>query len=91
MPFGLGQRTAVGIPINAMPSTAGAAIAHRRADVLVETANFWTATFHLAPGVMKSLTYRVFGMSDRFIDYGFVTNNPLLLVAKAVASTLIFF
>lgn len=41
------------------------AIKHRRADVLVGTANFWTSAFHLTPGLMKSLTRRVFGMSDR--------------------------
>lgn len=41
------------------------AIEHRHTDVLVGTANFWTTAFYLAPGVMKTLTRRVFGMSDR--------------------------
>ncbi len=41
------------------------AIQHRRADVLVGTANFWTTAFHLAPGLMKPLIRRVFGMRDR--------------------------
>lgn len=41
------------------------AIQYRRDDVLVGTANFWTAAFHAAPTVMKPLVRRVFGMSDR--------------------------
>ena len=41
-------------------------IQHRRADVLVGTASFWTTAFHLAPGLMKPLIRRVFGMRDAF-------------------------
>ncbi len=57
MPFGLGQRTAVGIPINA--------IAHQRVAVVAETVNSWTTAFHIASGVINSLTRRVFSISDR--------------------------
>jgi NADP-dependent 3-hydroxy acid dehydrogenase YdfG len=41
------------------------AIQYRKKDVLVGTANFWTAAFHVVPGVMKPIVRRVFGMSDR--------------------------
>ncbi|MBW4527345.1 MAG: SDR family oxidoreductase [Phormidium tanganyikae FI6-MK23] len=40
------------------------AIEHRQKDVLVGTAHFWTAMFHLAPAVMKPIVRRVFGMAD---------------------------
>lgn len=40
------------------------AIDRRQKDVLVGTANFWTAAFHLAPAVMKPIVRRVFGMKD---------------------------
>lgn len=41
------------------------AIEHRRKDVLVGTANFWTTAFHVAPAVMKPAVRRLFGMRDR--------------------------
>ncbi|WP_414581652.1 SDR family NAD(P)-dependent oxidoreductase [Scytonema sp. PCC 10023] len=40
-------------------------VQHRRADVIVGTAKLWTAMFHLFPGLMKSITRRVFGMKER--------------------------
>lgn len=40
------------------------AIEHRKKDVLVGTANFWTAMFHVVPSVMKPIVRRVFGMKD---------------------------
>lgn len=40
------------------------AIEHQKKDVLVGTANFWTAMFHLVPSVMKPIVRRAFGMRD---------------------------
>jgi short-subunit dehydrogenase len=40
-------------------------VQHQQADVIVGTAKLWTAMFHLFPGLMKSITRRVFGMKER--------------------------
>lgn len=40
-------------------------VQHRGADVIVGTAKLWTAMFHLFPGLMKSISRRVFGMKER--------------------------
>jgi short-subunit dehydrogenase len=40
------------------------AIEHRKKDVLVGTANFWSTAFHVAPAVMKPIVRRLFGMAD---------------------------
>lgn len=40
-------------------------VQYQQSDVLVGTAKFWTTAFHLFPGLMKSITRRVFGMRER--------------------------
>ncbi|MBD2088553.1 SDR family oxidoreductase [Microcoleus sp. FACHB-1515] len=43
------------------------AIEQKRGDVLVGTANFWSAAFHLTPAIMIPIVRRVFGMRDRLV------------------------
>jgi NAD(P)-dependent dehydrogenase (short-subunit alcohol dehydrogenase family) len=40
-------------------------VKHRRSDVIVGTAKFWTTMFHVFPGIMQPMIRQVFGQGDQ--------------------------